>query len=38
LKRLWTNIHEPHRNPSTETREFSLREPEASYVTISALV
>jgi catechol 2,3-dioxygenase-like lactoylglutathione lyase family enzyme len=28
---------EPHLNPSTETREFSLRDPDGYYVTISAL-
>ncbi|MGH8137814.1 MAG: VOC family protein [Steroidobacteraceae bacterium] len=28
---------EPHVNPSTGTREFSLRDPEGYYVTISAL-
>ena len=28
---------EPHRNPSTGTREFSLRDPDGYYVTISAL-
>ncbi|HZF15036.1 MAG TPA: VOC family protein [Steroidobacteraceae bacterium] len=28
---------EPHRNPSTETMEFSLRDPDGYYVTISAL-
>jgi predicted enzyme related to lactoylglutathione lyase len=28
---------EPHVNPSTETREFSLRDPDGYYVTISAL-
>jgi catechol 2,3-dioxygenase-like lactoylglutathione lyase family enzyme len=28
---------EPHRNPSTETLEFSLRDPDGYYVTISAL-
>jgi catechol 2,3-dioxygenase-like lactoylglutathione lyase family enzyme len=28
---------EPHRNPRTGTREFSLRDPDGYYVTISAL-
>src|ERR1041385_1850755 len=28
---------EPHVNPSTETMEFSLRDPDGYYVTISAL-
>jgi catechol 2,3-dioxygenase-like lactoylglutathione lyase family enzyme len=28
---------EPHMNPSTHTREFSLRDPDGYYVTISAL-
>ena len=28
---------EPHRNPNTETMEFSLRDPDGYYVTISAL-
>ena len=28
---------EPHVNPSTETREFSLRDPDGYHVTISAL-
>jgi catechol 2,3-dioxygenase-like lactoylglutathione lyase family enzyme len=28
---------EPHRNPNTETQEFSLRDPDGYYVTISAL-
>ena len=28
---------EPHLNPSTRTREFSLRDPDGYYVTISAL-
>jgi catechol 2,3-dioxygenase-like lactoylglutathione lyase family enzyme len=28
---------EPHLNPSTETREFCLRDPDGYYVTISAL-
>jgi len=27
---------EPHRNPSTQTLEFSLRDPDGYYVTISA--
>jgi hypothetical protein len=29
---------EPHRNPNTEASEFSLRDPDAYYVTISALI
>ena len=28
---------EPHRNPNTQTLEFSLRDPDGYYVTISAL-
>src|SRR3984893_18530308 len=28
---------EPHVNPSTQTKEFSLRDPDGYYVTISAL-
>jgi catechol 2,3-dioxygenase-like lactoylglutathione lyase family enzyme len=28
---------EPHANPSTQTKEFSLRDPDGYYVTISAL-
>ena len=28
---------EPHTNPSTQTKEFSLRDPDGYYVTISAL-
>jgi predicted enzyme related to lactoylglutathione lyase len=28
---------EPHRNPNTGTMEFSLRDPDGYYVTISAL-
>ncbi|MGD0503551.1 MAG: VOC family protein [Steroidobacteraceae bacterium] len=28
---------EPHLNPSTETQEFSIRDPDGYYVTISAL-
>ena len=28
---------EPHMNPNTHTREFSLRDPDGYYVTISAL-
>ena len=28
---------EPHLNPSTQTKEFSLRDPDGYYVTISAL-
>jgi hypothetical protein len=27
---------EPHVNPNTQTREFSLRDPDGYYVTISA--
>jgi catechol 2,3-dioxygenase-like lactoylglutathione lyase family enzyme len=27
---------EPHRNPNTRTREFSLRDPDGYYVTVSA--
>jgi hypothetical protein len=27
---------EPHLNPNTETWEFSLRDPDGNYVTISA--
>jgi catechol 2,3-dioxygenase-like lactoylglutathione lyase family enzyme len=30
-------VEEPHLNPNTETREFSLRDPDGYYVTISAL-
>jgi hypothetical protein len=26
---------EPHRNPNTQTREFSMRDPDGYYVTIS---
>jgi catechol 2,3-dioxygenase-like lactoylglutathione lyase family enzyme len=29
---------EPHVNPNTETQEFSLRDPDGYYVTISALL
>jgi hypothetical protein len=29
--------HEPNLNPSTETMEFSLRDPDGYYVTVSAL-
>jgi catechol 2,3-dioxygenase-like lactoylglutathione lyase family enzyme len=29
---------EPHVNPNTKTREFSLRDPDGYYVTISALL
>ncbi len=29
---------EPHVNPNTQTREFSLRDPDGYYVTISALL
>ena len=28
---------EPHENPNTQTSEFSLRDPDGYYVTISAL-
>jgi hypothetical protein len=28
---------EPHVNPNTQTREFSLRDPDGYYITISAL-
>jgi hypothetical protein len=28
---------EPHGNPNTQTKEFSLRDPDGYYVTISAL-
>jgi hypothetical protein len=28
---------EPHLNPSTQTEEFSLRDPDGYYLTISAL-
>jgi hypothetical protein len=28
---------EPHLNPNTQTREFSLRDPDGYYLTISAL-
>jgi catechol 2,3-dioxygenase-like lactoylglutathione lyase family enzyme len=28
---------EPHMNPNTQTREFSLRDPDGYYVTISAM-
>jgi catechol 2,3-dioxygenase-like lactoylglutathione lyase family enzyme len=28
---------EPHANPNTRTKEFSLRDPDGYYVTISAL-
>jgi predicted enzyme related to lactoylglutathione lyase len=35
---LVTRLEEgPHVNPNTQTREFSLRDPEGYYVTISAL-
>jgi hypothetical protein len=41
LKRARTLVtrldEEPHLNPSTETQEFSLRDPDGYYVTISAL-
>jgi hypothetical protein len=41
LKRARTLVdtldEEPHVNPSTETQEFSLRDPDGYYVTISAL-
>jgi len=28
---------EPHVNPNTQTKEFSLRDPDGYYVTVSAL-
>jgi catechol 2,3-dioxygenase-like lactoylglutathione lyase family enzyme len=34
---LATLDEEPHVNPSTETKEFSLRDPDGYFVTISAL-
>jgi hypothetical protein len=41
LKRARALVHrfqeEPHVNPNTQTREFSLRDPDGYYVTISAL-
>lgn len=41
LERARTLAHrfeeEPHVNPNTRTREFSLRDPDGYYVTISAL-
>jgi len=41
LKRARTLVtrfeEEPHMNPNTQTREFSLRDPDGYYVTISAL-
>lgn len=48
MKRTWTIIgvaralasrleEEPHLNPNTRTNEFSLRDPDGYYVTISAL-
>lgn len=41
LKRTHTLVarldEEPHTNPNTGTREFSLRDPDGYYVTISAL-
>jgi predicted enzyme related to lactoylglutathione lyase len=41
LKRARTLVtgleEEPHTNPNTETREFSLRDPDGYYVTISEL-
>src|SRR5678815_112114 len=37
-RKLVTRLEEePHVNPSTETREFSLRDPDGYYVTISSL-
>lgn len=30
-------VEEPHANPNTRTQEFSLRDPDGYYVTISAL-
>lgn len=41
LKRARTLVkkleEEPHRNPNTRTQEFSLRDPDGYYVTISSL-
>ncbi len=41
LKRARTLVprldEEPHLNPNTQTQEFSLRDPDGYYVTISAL-
>ena len=41
LKRARTLVtrleEEPHMNPNTQTREFSLRDPDGYYVTISAV-
>ena len=41
LKRARTLVtrleEEPHVNPNTQTREFSLRDPDGYYVTVSAL-
>jgi hypothetical protein len=41
LKRARTLVRgfeeEPHVNPHTRTREFSLRDPDGYYVTVSAL-
>ena len=41
LQRVRSFVHrfeeEPHVNPNTQTREFSLRDPDGYYVTISAL-
>ena len=41
LKRARTLVdrleEEPHVNPNTRTKEFSLRDPDGYYVTISAL-
>jgi hypothetical protein len=41
LQRARALVHrldeEPNVNPSTETKEFSLRDPDGYYVTISAL-
>jgi catechol 2,3-dioxygenase-like lactoylglutathione lyase family enzyme len=41
LKRARAHVirldEEPHLNPSTETQEFSIRDPDGYYVTISAL-
>jgi len=35
---LVTRLEEdPHTNPNTQTKEFSLRDPDGYYVTISAL-
>jgi hypothetical protein len=40
LRRAWTLVpqleEEPHVNPNTRTKEFSVRDPDGYYVTISA--